>query len=348
MADLTAVPTEALEAELRRRRTSSLRFAYVGNFDPEHSTENEYRKAIVAAGHEVILVQESKPGNFDQLAARLRSGGIDVVLWTRTRWPSMDFAEMRRMLASARQMGVPTVGVHLDIWWGLNRADEIAEHPFFEVDLLCTADGGHDEVWRSVGIEHVWMPPAVSAEECEPIEPDSRFAAELAFVGSWQGYHPEHAHRAELVSFLNSKGARFWPERGHPAVRGRDLRSLYATTSVNVGDSAFAGTGLRNYCSDRIPETLGRGGFLIHPRVPGVTDGGLVTEGKHLACWDAGDWAELDATIDHYLAHPDERRRIAEAGRAHVLAHHTYTHRVREIVEVMRDRHLLPKQRGAA
>lgn len=369
MVDLSVVPTDDLLAELGRRcepepihvhtaeghafiirgQRDRLRWAYVGNFDGvPHSTENEYRKALLAEGHEVIPMQESKPGNFDQLATRLRSGDIDIVLWTRTRWPRMDFAEMRRMLTTAREVGVPTVGVHLDVWWGLPRSSEIGEHPFFEVDLLCTADGGHDQEWANAGIEHVWMPPGVSAEECVPARSDPRYEADVAFIGSWQDYHPEHPHRAELVAWLQRHGARFWPEPGQHAVRGEALRRLYATTKVNVGDSCFVGTGLPRYCSDRIPETLGRGGFLIHPRVPGVTDGTLYTEGEHLVCWEAGDWVELGRMIDHYLHHPAERFDIAEAGRAHVLAHHTYANRVRELVEIMRDRHLIPKDRGVA
>jgi hypothetical protein len=294
MADLSSVPTDDLLAEVRRRMGPALHvepvlrgrvnasWFYVGNFEPSHSTENEYRKAIAATpGNLVVPVQESERGAFDRLAERIRVGDVDIVLWTRTRWPKMDFAAMRRMLATARECGVPTIGVHLDIWWGLPRSSEIGEHPFFEVDLLCTADGGHDEEWRRAGIEHVWMPPGVSAFECEPAESDPRFAADVAFVGSWNGYHPEAPHRAQLIDWLRRHS--FGPEPGHHAVRGEDLRRLYATTKVNVGDSCFVGTGLTRYCSDRIPECLGRGGFLLHPRVPGVTDGTLFTEGEHLA-----------------------------------------------------------------
>lgn len=306
-----------------------MRFAQVGNFGPAHSTENELRKAITAAGHESVSYQENERHAFRRLARDVAN--FDAVLWTRTVWPNMDFEGMRRMIAAARKATVPVVGYHLDIWHGLRRSTEIGQHPFFTVDLLCTADGGHDPEWERIGVRHRWLPPAVSAEECEPGRPRPDLAADVAFVGSWQGYHAEHQHRAELVDWLRRDGrCRFWPAPGEHAVRGAALRDLYATTKVNVGDSCFAGL-VPNYWSDRIPETLGRGGFLLHPWVPGIE--AHFTDGEHLRLWPAGDWRELRRLIDHYLAHDDERRRIAQQGRAHVLERHTYTVRIAQLVE---------------
>ena len=47
---------------------------------------------------------------------------------------------------------------------------------------------------------------------------------------------------------------------------------------------------------------------------------------------------ELMGTIDHYLAHPEERRAIAEAGCALVRARHTYTHRMRQLLASVHER----------
>lgn len=321
-----------------------LRFLQIGNLEPPHSTENELRKAIEFAGHSVTSLQEHERGTFDRAARMLAD--FDLVFWTRTLHPRMDTVAMRRMLDAARSAGVPTVGYHLDLWHGLPRASEIGSHPFFEVDLLCTADGGHDDEWAKLGIDHAWFPPGVSEAECEPGTPRPNYASDVAFVGSWAGYHPEHVHRYELVSHLQRQWAgrvELWPKRGEHAVRGPALRDLYASVKVVVGDSCLCASGITRYCSDRLPETLGRGGFLLHPHVSGVTDGTLYTDGVHLRCWEAGDWAELDRLIGYYLAESDERAHIAEQGRAHVLAHHTYTRRIGELVEVLRDRHLIPK-----
>jgi hypothetical protein len=95
---------------------------------------------------------------------------------------------------------------------------------------------------------------------------------------------------------------------------------------------------MTRYTSDRMPETVGRGGLLIHPAVEGVTfdRGGLnvglpYTPGEHLLTWDLGVWQGLEQQIEWALSHPDENEEIREAGMAHVAEHHTYTARMRSI-----------------
>lgn len=74
-----------------------------------------------------------------------------------------------------------------------------------------------------------------------------------------------------------------------------------------IGDSCFAGSPKgAYYWSDRIPETLGRGGFLIHPYVDGLGrqfnllehDEPVTYDAGHLAVWDAGDWEALGDLIE--------------------------------------------------
>lgn len=329
------------------RSSAPLTVAYVGNFGPPASTENEIRRAWEHLGHRVLPLQEESFGWRPESVP----ADADFVLWTHTYdyGPPSTWDAQRRFLDQLRRRAVPVVGQHLDLWWGLARAHRIHEEPYFGVDLLCTADGGNDDRWAEAGVEHVWFPPAVSEFECEPAEPDERFASQIAFVGSWANYHPEHP-RMRLVAELRRRFGpriRFWPEPGQPAVRGLDLRRLYASVDVVVGDSCLVprpdGTPARRYVSDRVPETLGRGGFLVHPGVEGVTDGTLYRGGQHLATFPLGDYDALEEAVEEALAREDDRRVIAEQGRRQVLAHHTYTCRARELIEVLRDRHLLAK-----
>jgi len=319
---------------------------------PPHSTENHVARAFRTQVGLVEEVQESDPTCWMKMAEGLREGARpDFILWTRTNWGRDDQVEQMKFLLAAQRANVPVVGYHLDIWWGLQRQYEVYREPFFTVDLLVTADGGHDDLWASNGVNHVWFPPAVSAPEAVTGFPLDRYRSRLAFVGSHDGhYHQEHQHRHELIGWLRTNyrnDCRFFPEPGQPAVRGQDLQDLYASVDVVIGDSAFAGSGLRAYCSDRVPETIGRGGFLLHPRVPGVTDGSvwngapMWTEGETIACWSAGGWDELRGKIDHYLSHPEERREITAAGRAHVLEHHTYEVRMEQLVKLLVERGMI-------
>jgi hypothetical protein len=320
-----------------------MRVAYVGNFGVSFSTENEVARALEANGHEVIRLQENDPESW---ATDLDAHhGHDLLLWTRTGWDwpaacgwshEEALERQRRVLSAHRSNRIPTVGYHLDRWWGLDREGQVAE-PFFHVDLLCTADGGHQPEWAAAGVDHQWFPPGVSEFECGGGAFDRRLASDVAFVGSWRpGYHAEWTHRPELIGFLTRtyrKRCRFWggPGRG---IREQRLRNLYASTKVNVGDSCLVGSSCC-YWSDRIPETLGRGGFLLHPYVEGIED--HFVDGEHLRLWPLGDWGELRRLIDHYVSHDDERRRIAESGRRHVLENHTYTVRMRQLEKLLAD-----------
>lgn len=286
-------------------------------------------------GHDTTCWQEDERGTFGIVAEHMDQ--YDAVVWTRTGWdPPVPHAEQRAMLERAADAGVPTIGVHLDRWWGLGREGQVHEEPFFRVAHLFTADGGHDAEWAEAGVNHTWMPPAVSAEETGGGTYRAEMASDLAFVGSWRGYgHTEWTHRMELVDWLRANygdRVRFWPEPGAPAVRGEALRDLYASVKVVVGDSCLApnadGSPVTRYCSDRVPETVGRGAFLLHPWVEGVTDGTLYAPGVHIDTWKLWDWEALGAKIDYWLGHADERARVASQGQQHVREQHTYGRRM--------------------
>ncbi len=302
-----------------------MRINYVGNFEPPHSTENHVKLALEALGHTVNPLQEQLPSSWAKLLL-----DTDLVLWTATQSLHLDGPQHLALLQAAAVLGVPTVAFHLDRWWGLEREHRVLEHPMFRCQFVFTADGGHQDLFLRAGVNHLWAPPAVSEFECAPGQFQRKWAAPLAFVGNTGlEYHPEWQHRQELVRFLDARGCKFVPGVNLPGIRGDDLRNLYASTEINVGDSCLVGDAT-HYWSDRVPETLGRGGFLLHPNVEGLEQ--HFTPGKHLQTWDLGDWDQLGWWIDHYSENPDERKQVAQAGRQHVLANHTYTVRMAQVL----------------
>jgi hypothetical protein len=310
-----------------------MKLAYIGNFKPEHSTESHVRTALLSHGHTVVRIQEDNPDDWENLIAKIAK--LDFVLWTSTTAFAQKIGPKTqlRMLAAAKAAGVKTVGYHLDRWHGLDREPYLYTAPFFRCDLVITANGGAD--WAEVGINHVWLPPAVSLPETELGEFNAAYASTVTFVGTWRGYHAEWDHRAFLIDWLKNtypRDVRFWPRPGQPAVRGKELRDLYASVKVVVGDSCLAG-GATHYWSDRIPETLGRGGFLIHPNVEGLTD--HFTPAEHLMVWEAGDFDALQAIIERAITDTTWAREIAMRGRDHVREHHTYERRVEQIIELL-------------
>lgn len=316
--------------------SKGIKLAYIGNFVPEHSTENHVRQAWEDRGHTVVRVQEGDDAAFASLMENMHK--VDLVLWTRTADLAAKWGHLKQLnlLAKANDLGVPTVGFHLDRWWGLDREAAVWQEPFFRCDYVITADGGHQEQFRSVLVNHIWLPPAVSLFETEPIDPAPQFRSPLAFVGSWRpGYHKEWKHRPQLVAYLERNyrnQVKFWPQPNQPSIRGEQLRQLYASVDVVIGDSCLVGNAT-HYWSDRIPETVGRGGFLIHPYVQGLED--HFTIGEHLWTWPIGDWSRLSQEIESALASPKVVAEVRESGRAHVREHHTYHRRTEQIQELV-------------
>lgn len=313
---------------------------YIGNFVPPHSTENEIRVALEANGVDVVQAQEN---TFDWSGSHAKK--CDFVLWTHSHHftDAEIYDKIRSFQATQRRAKRPMVGYHLDRWMGLGREVQLTYDPYFEQSLLCTADGGHDQAWKDFGVNHLWFPPAISHVDAERVVASKRSlsAKTVGFVGSWHGYHVEWPWREKLVLWLRrtyQSRLALYPLYGR-SLRGRDLSIMYASVPVIVGDSCLAltreGEPITKYVSDRVPETLGRGGFLLHPRVEGVTDGSLWQENEHLICYEPYDFDALADLIAQWNEQPTERAHITKAGREHTLAHHTYRHRMRDLLEVV-------------
>ena len=311
-----------------------MRFAYVGNFKAPYSTENDVARALRNNGHHATQIPEQ---SLDWSALPDLVAGHDVFLWTRTAgYDPPDLTVQDWALHKLRDRGVPSVGYHLDRWWGLDRESSIVQSPFFTVDLLCTAHGA--EEWGEHGYRHRWFPPAVSRQWTEPGTYRKQWESRVAFVGNLEGYgHQEwQPYRRRIAeTFQDYPGWKVFPGPGKRAIRGKSLADIYASGRVFIGDSCLAGDPVR-YWSDRVPETLGRGGFLIHPDVVGL-------EGQYpeLVTYTLGDFDDLREMVDYWLAHDELRRGVAEENKRWVLSHHTYEHRMEWLVEVLEEEGLI-------
>lgn len=312
-----------------------MRIVYVGNFRPSHSTETHLAATMRTIGHEVVPVQEDAT-TWEAIEATAIDLGADLLWYTRT-WgipaPEVGLGTLRRL----ELLGIPSVSYHLDLYVGLKREATMDGDPFWHTTRVFTADGGvNDSVWRAKGIEHRWMPAGVFADECYLVDrPPRGQRIPVAFVGSAR-YHEEWKYRGDLISFLQRNfgtGFRRYPVRPDKAVRGRDLNRLYASVDVTVGDSLCLGFTHERYWSDRIYETLGRGGFLIHPRIVGLDE--HFVDREHVVFYDYGDWGQLDGLVREYLRDDVERERIRLAGHEHVKANHTYTNRLSSVFALL-------------
>lgn len=300
-----------------------MKICYVGNAKAFWCTEVHVTKSLEELGHEVVFIQEDEH-TAEQVAQMVKEERPAFFLWTRTWGLRGDGFKM------LREMECPSVAFHLDLYAGLARDGNINNEPWWKCAYVFSADGGSSAFFRSHGVNHIWSPPAVYGRECYVAEPNPELAQDVIFTGS-RGYHPEWQYRPQLLDWLEKTyGSRFTLYEHNSKKRGHVLNELYASAKICVGDSLCLGFNHKLYHSDRVPETLGRGGFLIHPYIPGLEK--LYRDKEHLVFYKYNDWDGLKRTIDYYLEHDDERETIRKRGQEWVKQHHTYRHRMTRVV----------------
>jgi Glycosyl transferases group 1 len=306
---------------------------FLGNFTVNYSTESHLAWTFEHLGHKVIPFQENHARTDDIRYLCLRDK-VDLFLWVRTHgWQTPGVLSLDDLIADLRANGIRTASFHLDRYFGLRLADQredrVGNHAFWRTDYVFTADGGNQEKFKERKVNHFWLKPGVVEKACYIGRVKENYRADVAFVGS-RGYHPEYPFRGQLITWLDKTyGPRFKLFGGGThwgVVREDELNCVYASVKVVVGDSCFAGA--PNYWSDRVPETCGRGGFLIHPKTEGLEIPGL-------AVFPAGDLAMLKEKIDYYIAQDTVRERMKLCAQAHVKINDTYTNRVTQMLKVM-------------
>jgi spore maturation protein CgeB len=85
------------------------------------------------------------------------------------------------------------------------------------------------------------------------------------------------------------------------------------------------------YWSNRVYLMLGFGAFLLHPYCTDLAK--EYVEGKELVFYR--DRSDLHDKVAYFLAHPEERLAIAQAGYERTLRDHTYTKRCERLIELV-------------
>lgn len=313
-----------------------MKIAHVGNHSAPTTTESYVAVALESLGHIVFRHQENET-DWATLAKRVEADDCPLVFWTRTPSYGCDADAQRAFVEECRTLGIITCGLHLDRYWDLARESEITSHPWWRQDHVYTADGGNQARFEAVGVAHRWWRPAISATQCGRGVAQPHYASDVAFVGSHR-YHDEWPWRRHMLRHLERAFGASFAQYGRSGHRLEDhqLADAYASVAVVVGDSCLANrTPL--YWSNRAAETLGRGGFLLHPYVEGIED--YYADGEHLVLYQIGDPRGLIASIRRWLDDPDGRQRISEAGMQRVIERDTFEVRMAEVLADLRDDH---------
>jgi len=181
-------------------------------------------------------------------------------------------------------------------------------------------------------IPHVFFMPCMADPlEHHPLplngQDQQAYGGDIAFVGG----HSEN--RISALRQLTRYDLRIWgpsswkqfadlaPFHRSEPVYGLKKTKIYNAAKIvlNIEDNEKQ----INAISNRIPEVLACGGFVISDWRQDLADSPL-QEGKSIVTFRT--FPELEEKVAYYLSHPEERKRVSEEGRRIVLGSMTYAH----------------------
>lgn len=258
----------------------------------------------------------------DQIVQAARGADIFLWLYAHNYHPGGDADEMLRRIEDA---GTITVGIHLDLYWGLlQRQGRIGKIPWWHCRYVYTSDGGQRD-WASRGVNHRWLPPAVGRSKLGRASPYGRYR--YIFTGAYA--HNVHGnHRPKLLAWARRRWRQDFHWYGtsiHSRIYGDQLSAAISRAHCVLGDAAPA----PYYWSDRVPRILCRGGALAHPRVEGLKEQGF--DESNMVLFDRYDFDGLGRQLDELTE--ARREELREAGLAVIRERHLWEHRLVAIAE---------------
>ncbi|MBI5922466.1 MAG: glycosyltransferase [Betaproteobacteria bacterium] len=130
------------------------------------------------------------------------------------------------------------------------------------------------------------------------------------------------------ASILNSRSPIL--RKHHGEVWGLDMYRVLARSQVTL--NRHIDVAENNANNMRLYEATGVGALLITDRKDNL--GELFAADKEVVVYSSRE--EAAELIKHYLANPEEAIAIAKAGQLRTLSEHTYAHRMRELVPILK------------
>jgi hypothetical protein len=311
-----------------------MRVVYIGNFTVSYSTESHLANSLEALGHSVLRLQENTTNTNEVLKEGLRS---DLLMWSHTHgWRIRGRIPLRTVMRNLKRRNIPTVAYHLDLWLGLERQRDLRRDEYWYVEHFFTVDKLMAERLNASPNMPTgyYLPAGVYEPETKLGKIKKQYQHDVIFVGS-RIYHRQWQYRTKLIGWLEQTyGKRFalYGKDGKGLIRGQELNDLYHSSKIVIGDTLCLNFDYPYYLSDRVFETTGRGGFIIHPYIKGIRE--LFTDDE-LVTYDFNNFEQLQGLIDYYLEHDEEREAIRTKGWQRTKLEHTYTKRLQTIINTL-------------
>ncbi|HVM77094.1 MAG TPA: glycosyltransferase [Candidatus Paceibacterota bacterium] len=201
-----------------------------------------------------------------------------------------------------------------------------------------------DEEWYPILAPDVqkksaYIPLASTPEKFFPIKPEEKndkFKCDIAFVG----YYLDE--RAEVLSVVKDydlhiygyrweNGFEKFPwlkEKWKGPLSNEDANQAFNGAKIEIG-RALSFVKFGHVVTQRVFDISLAGNFQLSGYAPSLEK----MFGDSIPMFN--DAKELKEKVDYYLAHPEERERLAKKAHEICLREHTYAHRVQELIKVL-------------
>ena len=222
--------------------------------------------------------------------------------------------------------------------------DRFSKDWCWNFDYCATTDREAIPKYHAIGYKNIILTQWAANPETYP-KLDLPFKYDVSFVGQ------DYGDREEILDNIQAKGikvARFgygwklsrfkkrWNKRfkrfpflcfDSGRISHETMINIFNQSKINLNFSASSIENMPDQIKARNFEVPCCGGFLLTRKVPHLED--FYEIGKEIVCYDnARDMIEK---INYYLAHEDQRSKIAESGYKRTIKDHTYENRFRDI-----------------
>ena len=186
-----------------------------------------------------------------------------------------------------------------------------------ELDILmATNNGSFLDEYRQAGVKKcVFMPNLCDPDIDRRYDVDEMWKSDMLWTGAIQhtvGLADGDKTRQDVISVLAQKpNVRIYGCLGRPKISGIDY--LYAISGAKIGIAINAINSISLYHSDRFTHYTACGTMVLAKRVPDTER--LMADKIHVRYFDTPQ--ECADLTDWYLAHEDERKKIADSGMEH-------------------------------
>lgn len=150
-----------------------------------------------------------------------------------------------------------------------------------------------------------------------------KYKCDVMFAGS---INPIHKGRKELIEFLKNKvNMKIYGENGKSRIIDGEHSKACECAKICLSHCGWPKTGCSS--SVRIYKIMSAGGFCLEEYSDGIEE---FLENKIVTYRTKEECLEK---IQYYLSHEEERKKIAKEGMRLVCEKHTYTHRIKQVLE---------------